>query len=253
MERVVRYVNEKFKEAGNSREVQSQKEELIADLHDRIHEAMSRGKTEDEAFDEAVAAMDGLEELTDALGGKRRTVFVNRLNFHHSLLVFAVIALEILAFGAYQFVKYMPVFKAPIPPSPTGVVSFNMPATIAIFVGLGIALLATAVYPLICGMICKVNPGKAQNLDFHFRKSLMTAVIGWLTLSAFLAAVNFLFPTYANSDMNNVVEMFIQPYPVNMSISVVCWFIWPLIGISNWPLSMFFYGLLFRRKRYAAG
>lgn len=249
MERVAKYVNEKFKYAGNSREVQNQKEELIASLHDKIHDMMAQGKSEDEAFADAVFSMGSLEELTEALDGRRRTVYVNRLNFHHGLLVFAAIALEILAFGAYSLPKYWPIL------SNAQTASYIIQQVSAMFIGLGIAVFSVAIWPLVCGILYRSNPVKAEQVVFDFKKRITVALVGWLAISLGLALVNFAFPAYTDLEANNVLDRLLAVVTdpaQDMPIKMIYWFIFPMIGVSNWPISILIYNLLFKNKRYLA-
>lgn len=216
MEKVIKYVNDRFRISGNSKEVQNQKEELIASLHDKIHDAMSKGKTEDEAFAAAVASLDGLEELTEALDGKHRMLFVNRLNFHHSLFMFAVIALELLLGIAVCMML--------INAGSSSVISN------ATLLGLSIALFASAIIPIVSGIIYGSNAKKADKVAFDFRKAITGALFGWLAISLGLAIIN------------------IAILPL-MDVKVI-WFIWPMIGISNWPVSLIIYNILYKSKRY---
>jgi hypothetical protein len=69
MERVIQFVNDKFKNVRNSPEIQAQKEELIATLHDKIRDAMLLGKTKEQAFSQAVSTLSDMDELTEMLDG----------------------------------------------------------------------------------------------------------------------------------------------------------------------------------------
>jgi hypothetical protein len=230
MERVIKFVNEQFKHAGNSREVQNQKEELIASLHDKIFDAMSRGKSEDKAFDDAMHSLGSMEELTEELSGKRRTVYVNRLNFDHSLIAFGLIMLEIRACGAYYLMGWVT--------CPSGQQSwldmpyFDTHTVIVTFIGIGIALFATTIYPLVCGIIYRKNPGKVKQVEFDFHKRITIAFIGWLAVLLGLAIINMA--------------------PIPKDAGPVIWFIWPMIGVANWPLSLVVYNKLFKSRRYVA-
>lgn len=228
MERVVKYVNEKFRNAGHSKEVQNQKEELIADLHDKIHEAMSRGKSEDEAFNGAVASLGEMEELTEALNGKRRTVYINRLNFHHSLLTFGLIALAILGCGAFYLAGWLTDRHGQ--QSWHDMPYFDTHTAIVIFIGLGIALFAMAIWPLVCGIIYGTNPGKVKQLESGFRQRITVAMVGWLAVSLGLTFINMA--------------------PIEKAAGPVIWFIWPLIAITDWPISVVIYNILFKREKY---
>ena len=216
MERVVKFVNEKFKYAGSSTEVQNQKEELIASLHDKIHDALAQGKSEDEAFASATASLDGLDELTGMLDGRHRTVRVNLLNLHHAWIAFGVIAVE-MALGALGYV--LGAFPG-----------VSKDALYSMFLGLGVALVCTAVWPAISTVIYAREPGKAERAQFDFRRYFVTAIIGWTAISLGLAIVNIAL-------MARVPEM-----PM--------WFVWPMIGISNWPVSLLIYNRLYHSKKY---
>lgn len=175
---------------------------------------MSRGKTEDEAFMEAVGSLDGLEELTEELSGKRRRLYVNRLYFRHCLLVCAVVALEVLAWLAASW---------------AGATGGMKPGIL----DLGVLVLAAVAFcPIVSGIICKKNPDKAERVEFDFRRCITIALFGWLALSLGLAIFNV--ATLAN-----------------MPVGVV-WFHLPVIGISNWPVSILFYNILYKSKRYEA-
>jgi hypothetical protein len=230
MEKVIRHVNEMFKHAGNSKEVKSQKEELITDLHDKILDLMSQGKSEDEAFQDAITSMDGLEELTEVLSGKHRTIYINRLKFRHSLMTFGLITLEIVACGAFYLFGWLTL--------PDGQQSymdmpyFDMHTVIITFVGLGIALLATAIFPIVRGLIYKKNPEKVIHVEFDFSKKMMVAVIGWIAVLLGLTIINIA--------------------PIEKDAGPVIWFQWPIIAISNLPISIIIYNMLYKSKRYSA-
>lgn len=214
MERVIKYVNEKFKYSGNTIEVQNQKEELIASLHDKIYDVMSKGKTEDDAFKEAVASLDELAELTEALDGRHRKLYVNRLNFHHGLITFAVIALELLA-GIVLFLLGK---------------SNGIEADTSAVVGMFVALFVMVIISLVYSFIFVSNPKKTDRVEFNFRKAFTASIIGWLALSILLTIIN------------------IATLPL-MDEKVI-WFIWPMIGISNWPIALIIYNILYKSKKY---
>ncbi len=228
MDKIERYVNKKLKNAGNAKEVQNQKEELIAGLRDKISDAISRGVAESEAFSEAIASLEGMEELTEALSRKRRTVYVNRLNFHHCLITFGLIALEIVACGAVYLAGWRTL--------PSGQQSyldmpyFDMQTITAVFAGLGIALAAATICPLVWGILYKANPGKVKQVESDFKQRFTTAVIGWLAVFLGLA--------------------FLNAVPLEKAAGPVIWFIWPLIGITNWPISILIYDKLFKSDKY---
>ena len=228
MDRVVKYVNAKLKHAGHTKEVQSQKEELVTGLREKITDAMSHGKTESEAFNEAVASLDGMEELTEALNRKRSTVYVNRLNFHHSLMTFGLIALEILACGCYYLIGWLT-----LPPGQQSWLDmpyFDLETVVGTFVGLGIVLSATTICPLIRGILYRVNPGKVKLVEFNFKQKLRDASVGLLVIFIALTIINVA-----------PIEKFAGP---------MIWFIWPLIGATNWPISVIIYDRLFKNERY---
>ena len=243
MDRVVQYINEKFKHAGKSKAVLNQKEELIASLHDKVTDLMAQGKTEDDAFREAVTSLDGLEELTEALGGRSRMVYINRLKFHHSLLVFAVITLEILA--CYLFLPFRQDASCILPDSTNPLLALSM--------FLGPVLLAVVAYPLICAILCMRKPQQARLVAFDFRKLMTGALIGWLAFSLFLFAVNVAFPPHYRLEYIFLHETASTPFvlgPFDFGIGIVFWFFYPMIGIFAWPVSILIYNLLFKNKRY---
>jgi hypothetical protein len=247
MEKIEKYVNDK--------EVQNQKEELIAGLHDRMRDAMTSGKTEQEAFNEAVASLSGLEELAVALDGKRRTVYINRLNFHHSLITFAIIALVILACGVYIRMDYQPVVKAQLLRAHDVMYPFiyNLQPMFVALYGLAIALFITLVWPVARGIMRLLNPARTQRIAFDFGKSLAVALVGWLAISVLLLGVNAGYPPHYEPEILSLLNVPRGPWvfgPFDIGLDVIFWFIYPVIVIFTWPISILIYNLLLKNKRY---
>jgi hypothetical protein len=242
MDRIAKYVNEKFKHAGSSMVILNQKKEMIAGLQDKMRDLMAGGKSEDEAFKEVVASLGGMEELTEALNGRHRTVYINRLKFHHSLWVIATIMLEALV--CFLFL--------PFRQDAAGILPYSTNPTLALSMFLGPMLLAIAVYPLVCGIVCAKRPQQAQLVAFNFRKFLTFALIGWLTISLFLFAVNMAFPPHYADEYMYLHDTPFVLGPFDIGIGVVFWFIYPVMVLLTWPISILIYNLLFKSKRYLA-
>lgn len=233
MDRVIKYVNEKFKHAGHSKEAHSQREELIAGLHDKISDAMSKGKSEDEAFRDAIASLDGLEELTQVLNAKRRTVYINKLRFHHSLLTFGLIALEILICGAYYLANWRSLPGDVVMMSYRDMPCFGMGMINPVLIILAIALFATTIYPLVRGILYRRNTRKVEQVELGLRQSMTVAVLGWLVVTLVLTVWN------------------IAPM-IEKNLGPAIWFQWPALAMAGWPLSVLIYGWLYKRRRYLA-
>lgn len=66
-ERVGKYVHELFSDIPESKELCDLKEEVCANLHERIMEYMSNGGTEEDAFQKAVAELGDVSELASSM------------------------------------------------------------------------------------------------------------------------------------------------------------------------------------------
>jgi hypothetical protein len=218
MERVVKYVNDIFKQAGNSAEVKNQKEELIASLHDRIYDAMASGKSEDQAFDHAVSKLGDLSELTELLDGSHRTIFVNRLSLHQGLIAYAIIVLELVISGGLYMALPMS-GKSP-------------DAQQAMLMSLACALVASSIWPIAAAFAYYKKPNRVEKSEFNFRKQITIALVVSLAVS--------------------IAVIFINLKVIAFTADLAIWFWWPVLGIANWPLSLFIYNWLYKMKRYEA-
>ena len=87
---------------------------------------------------------------------------------------------------------------------------------------------ATLIYPLVSYIIYRQAPEKLDTVNFEFKKSLTAGLVGWFAISLFLLAANALFSPG------------------------VWWFMWPSLGISNWPVNVWLHHRLLASGKYDA-
>lgn len=216
------YVNQVSKKYPNTKEVREQLEEIRDTLHIKTEEFQAAGLGYDTAAHSAIQSVGDLSGLMSMVSGDSRVVYVNRLQMRNALIAAIIITLEIgiglaIAFGPALI---MQLFGAGtydagyffLNDMSYGMISLN--AFWPIFIPV---IIATWIWPLISLIMYKRDPNKTEPVQMPFKQLMKMSLIGWAAISAGLFAVN------AATDWNTI------------------WFIWPMIGISNWPVNIFNY------------
>lgn len=194
----------------NTQDVQEQLEELRDTLHIKTEEYQSQGLNYNDAAKAAIDSLGDVTPLLEEVAGNVKNVYVNRLNKNNAILCTLIILGEfMLAWLGYSLATGMHV--------PFGYFS----------VTLLILLISTSVWPTISMIQYRKEPDRISVVEVPFRKLIRTALIGWLSISAFLFAVNVL-------------------------VGAPIWFPWPIIGIATWPINIFLYHRQLMGGRYDA-
>jgi hypothetical protein len=198
----------------NTREVREQVDELRDTLHLKTEDLQSQGRTYEEAAREAVAALGDITPLLEQVSGNVRTVTINRLNRNNALLCTAFMLAEYLL-GWLGFLLQAYEY------------GINYLAPFGIFTGM--AILCLGIWPVITQIKYRRQRDKADIVSMPFRQMMRTALLGWLGITLILVICNL------SSGPDSGV-----------------WFIWPMIGVANWPLNIFLYHRQLKSGRYDA-
>ena len=90
---------------------------------------------------------------------------------------------------------------------------------------LGISI---SIWPIIASVTYKRDPDKVAVTQMPYKKLLHTALLAWAAISVLLFFINVFVPQSG------------------------AWFMWPVIGISNWPLNIWLYHRQLISGRYDA-
>ncbi len=189
--------------------VNEQLEELRDTLHIKTEEYQSKGYNYDEAARAAIDSLGDVSPLLDEVAGNIKNVYVNKLNKNNAILSTIIILAEFLLGWLVFYVVS----------GTSGLYKEFLYSLLALLIGI-------CIWPAIAYMQYRKEPGKISVLEMPFRKLMRTALIGWLSLSVILFAVNM----FTNDS--------------------VIWFVWPVIGISNWPVNIYLYHRQLTGGRY---
>ncbi len=196
----------------STKAVSEQIEELRDTLHIKTEEYQAQGMSYNEAAKAAITSLGDVGPLLDEVSGNIRNVYINKLNRNNAIFCTLFIIAEFLA---AWFIFIITVDKQYV--------------ITAFFYSLLVLMLAVCVWPVIALIQYYKQPDKIGVVEMQFKKRMWSSVIGWLVISFILFAINFWFVRTS------------QP-----------WFIWPVIGISNWPMNIFLYHRQLTGGRYDA-
>jgi len=206
------YLNGIQKRYPATQEVREQIEELRDTLHMKAEELQAQGVPYDEASKRAVTELGDVTPLLDQVAGNIRTVYVNRLNRKIALLVSACILEE------YLLGWLIGLLSSYTP----GAQQFPIFASFALML-----LICLSVWPLVAYLIYRKQPDKTGIVTLNFRRQIRNAILIWLGISIVLVIIALL------------------PYSS-------LWLMLPIIGVVNWPISIFIYHRLLVGGRYDA-
>ncbi len=196
------YLNGIQKRYPDTNEVREQIEELRDTLHMKTEELQSQGQPYDQAARSAVESLGDVTPLLEQVSGNMRTVNINRLARSNALVDTGVI------FGTYLFgwLVFLLLCSSP---------GIDFLAPFAVLTGL--VILALCIWPLTAHFACRKQPEKVEVVTMNYRRQMKIALIGSLGITAVLAIINAAVP-YSG-----------------------VWFLFPMIGIANWPLNIYLY------------
>lgn len=204
------YLSKLKRQYPNTQDVQEQLEELRDTLHFKTEEYQSQGLNYNDAAMAAIDSLGDVSPLLEEVAGNVKNVYVNRLNKNNAILCTLIILGEfMLAWLGYSLVTHNAV--------PFGYFS----------VTLLILLISISIWPIITVIQYRKEHDKISVVEMPFRKLIRTALIGWLSISAFLFAVNCM-------------------------VGIPVWFPWPVIGIATWPINILLYHRQLMSGRYDA-
>ena len=210
------YLNGIEKRYPATQEVREQIEELRDTLHMKAEELQAQGIPYEEASKRAVDELGDVTPLLDQVAGNMRTVYINRLARGNA------IADSFAIFGTYLF-GWLVFLLSTSHEGYEFVVPF-LTLTGLLIVGLGI-------WPLTAHLNYRRRPDKVDVVTMRFRRHMKIALFSWLGITVALAIVN---APMLNTGYSGV------------------WFIWPMIGIANWPLNIWLYHRQLISGRYDA-
>jgi hypothetical protein len=210
------YLNGIQKRYPDTKEVREQIEELRDTLHMKAEELQAQGQPYEEASKRAVQELGDVTPLLDQVAGNMRNVYVNRLARGNAIADSCVI------FGTYLFGWL--IFLLSTYHSGNEYIMRFLTLTVLVIVGLGI-------WPLTAHLKYRRQPDKVDVVTMRYRRHIKIALFSWLGLTAVLAIVNapMMYTGYSG-----------------------IWFIFPMIGIANWPLSIWLYHRQLTGGRYDA-
>ncbi len=204
------YLSKLKRQYPNTQDVQEQLEELRDTLHIKTEEYQSQGLNYNDAAKAAIDSLGDVTPLLEEVAGNVKNVYVNRLNKSNAILCTLIILGEfMMAWLGYSLITGMHI-------SPHDFI-----------LSLLALLLGICVWPAISIIQYRKNADKISVVEMPFRKLMRTALIGWLSISAFLFVVNVL-------------------------VGIPIWFPWPVIGIATWPVNIFLYHRQLMGGRYDA-
>lgn len=209
------YLSSVKKQYPDTQEVREQIEELRDTLHMKTEEYQALGRTYNDAVALAISSMGDLKPLLDQVSGNTRSVYVNRLNRDNAKYSMLIIAAEyLLCWLFYMLSSYQPGNEFLLP-----------------FIVFGILLgIALSIWPVIAHTTQKRQPDKTDTVGMPYRKLMRTALIAWGGASVVLLIVNM----------------------ATWHDSWVLWAVWPVVGISNWPMNIWLYHRMLASGKYDA-
>lgn len=188
-----------------SKELDDQIEELRDSLHNKTEENQASGMGYDEAAKAAINSLGDVKSLLDEVSGILRAVYINRLKKDNALLSYIIVLAE---FAAAFLV--------------TGLIisglSIRIPFLWPMFLYMYVAIIVSyGIWPLMVYIPFRKDPGRKADSNMPYKKLIATALICWGALSLVLFAINALTGLW------------------------IPWFIYALLGISNWPLNIYCY------------
>ena len=206
------YLMKLEKQYPKTQPVSEQIEELRDTLHIKTEEYQAQGISYNEAAKAAIASLGNVTPLLDEVSGNVKKVYVNRLNKNNAIFCTLIVITEFLL---GWFIFSVSVGKQTV--------------MIAFFYTLLASMLAVCVWPVITIIQYYKEPAKIGIIEMQFNKLIWLSVLGWIAISFILFALNLWFIRGS-----------------------YLWFIWPMIGISNWPMNIFLYHRQLIGGRYDA-
>ena len=206
------YLSKLKRQYPNTQAVSEQLEELRDTLHSKTEEYQSQGISYNDAAKAAIESLGDVTPLLDEVSGNMKKVYVNKLNKNNAIFCTLIIIAEFLL----------------------GWLIFTVSVSrqyimMDFFYTLLAVMLAVCVWPIITIIQYYKNPAKIGVIEVQFKKLIWLSVAGWIAISFILFSINYWFIRTAHP-----------------------WFIWPMIGISNWPMNIFLYHRQLIGGRYDA-
>ena len=188
-----------------TREVREQIEELRDTLHMKAEELQAQGVTYEEASKRAVDELGDVTPLLDQVAGNMRTVYINQLARANAIADSCAMS------GTYLFGWLMFLLSTNKPGN-----EFILPFILLT----GLFIVGLGIWPLTAHLNNRRQPDKVDIVTIRYRHHKKIALYSWLGITVVLAIVNIPMITTQNSGV---------------------WFIFPMIGIANWPLNIWLY------------
>ena len=232
MSKINNYLKEIQKRYPNTSEVRDQIEELRDTLHSKTEELQAQGMSYEEAVQEAITSMGDVSELFGMVSGEARMVYRNRLNRNNAWAITGIIIAEFLT--GYALALLLPilmVLSREIPGQDLTIAisaQLNMDALRVFLAAFIPCIIGVLVWPAIAtAQYCK-NPNEAEIVQFEYKKLLKTGLIGWGIISLTMFLINWI------TGLGTI------------------WFVWPVVGVSNWPVNLWLFHRQLQSGKYDA-
>jgi hypothetical protein len=196
MDPVHYFIRGLFRGVTETEKIAEQREELEAHMRDRISDSMEHGSSHDDAFAGAVDSLGNLDELIDTITGKRKKIYVNRMNWYTMAFSFAYGTLYMLAIGIWFCFMGFGAYAAFV--ALAGWCGFLVPALIRVIDYLR-------------------HPFATEMLPVDNASLIRSSVVGWLAISLACWVVNFCLIGSG-------------------TFLAVIWAWMPTFGIMTWPM-----------------
>lgn len=232
MSKINNYLKEIQKRYPNTSEVRDQIEELRDTLHSKTEELQAQGMSYEDAAQEAIISMGDVSELFGMVSGEARMVYRNRLNRNNAWALTGIIMAEfLLSYALALLLPILMVLSREIPGQDLTIAisaQLNMD-TLHVFLAAFIpCMIGVLVWPAIATIQYCKNPDEAEIVQFEYKKLLKISLMGWGIISLAMFFINWITGLDA------------------------IWFVWPVIGVSNWPVNLWLYHRQLQSGKYDA-
>lgn len=214
MRTINNFCEELKKKYPNTKEVLEQIEELRDTLHLKVDENQSKGLKYEEAVKEAIDSLENIDELFENMITNTKTIYIEKLKAASiSLSLIITLSITIIIAILSYYIKILSGIR----------LTFSEG-----FIGLGVSFLVLSIV-YISGFVNFKNKKEAVKLNYlDYVKELRFSIICCTLISVLVIIINFI-----------------------TSIEYI-WFVWPIIGLLNWPLALIFHYLFFKKNIFDA-
>ncbi|MFZ7121582.1 MAG: permease prefix domain 1-containing protein [Eubacteriaceae bacterium] len=170
MSKVEQYVKSCFKKNSVDEELEK---EIICSLNERIADYINNGKSEEEAFQNAINDLGDLKKIAEDQNTIR--VEKEKIDFKFSVYAYLIVVTEMIIF---YFASYIQLGNITIP---------------AIRLDLTIIFVVFFLFYPIFSYITYKNKNSAREISFNYRLQMKNGIIGAFVISIFLITINIFY------------------------------------------------------------